>query len=106
MPAMRETPRTSPFLRLLLRMRESGVALEKYMVPTAMAVRTVWALAETLTMCADPEAVRWGRAGCVAAGDVEDLVMEAGSVVDSSSLSLVGMAGEDCGSSGGREEVE
>jgi hypothetical protein len=28
-----------------------------------MAVRVVCCLFETLTMCAEPEAVRWGRCG-------------------------------------------
>lgn len=34
----------------------------KWTVPTAVAVRVVCALADTLTMCAEPVDVRWGRA--------------------------------------------
>ena len=61
MPAMRETARTSPFFKDAEEIRLSGVGLLKYTVPTAMAVRTVCALAETDTMCAEPEEVRCGR---------------------------------------------
>lgn len=63
MPAIRDVPRTSPFFKLFERINWRGVGLVKYTVPTAMAVRVVCCLFETLTMCAEPEAVRWGRCG-------------------------------------------
>ena len=62
-PAMRDTLSTSPFLSELLRMRDRGVGFEKYTVPIAMAVRTVCALKETDTMCAEPAGVRCGSVG-------------------------------------------
>lgn len=86
MPATRLTARTSPFLRDAELIRLSGVGLLKCTVPTAMAVRMVWALEETETMCAEPEEVRCGSEGV---GDFAAGVEEV----------------EGAGSRGGREEV-
>lgn len=46
MPAMRATPRTSPFLTREARMREAGVGLEKRIVLMAMARREVGGLCD------------------------------------------------------------
>ncbi|KAE8821909.1 hypothetical protein HRS9139_10572 [Pyrenophora teres f. teres] len=100
MPAMRDTPSTSPFFALFERMRARGVGLVKETVPTAMAVRMVLVLVEMETMWAEPVLVRWGREVGVAGGVGYD---DAGIV-----FSLFGCS-ESCldeGVGGGRDDVE
>src|SRR3954466_15001207 len=61
MPAMRAAPSTSPFLALPETIR-SSVALAMTTRPSATAVRSVAALAETSTIRASPDASIWVRA--------------------------------------------
>lgn len=63
MPAIRATLSTSPFLRLLVRIRGRAVGLEKVRVQVAMAVREVMALGVIETMWAVPVGVRWVSIG-------------------------------------------
>src|SRR5262249_48896863 len=60
MPAVRATPKTSPFASWPARAAESVAGLI-LMVARATASRTVSGLAETSTIRASPEALRWGR---------------------------------------------
>ena len=61
MPAMRAAPSTSPFLALPETIR-SSVALVMTTRPSATAMRSVAALAETSTIRASPDASIWVRA--------------------------------------------
>src|SRR4029453_13191003 len=80
MPAIRAAPSTSPFLALPETIR-SSVALVMTTRPSATAVRSVAALAETSTIRASPDASIWVRA----APPLEALCLKP--------LSAIGLAG-------------
>jgi hypothetical protein len=62
-PAIRATPRTSPFFSWLERIRGRAVGFEKRIEQMATAVRLVMALEDIGTMWAEPVGVRCVRFG-------------------------------------------
>src|SRR6266436_6465934 len=92
MPAMRAVPSTSPFFALPDRIR-SSVALLMTTRPSATAMRSVAALADTSTMRASPPESIWVRAGpFLESPALEDLSLEDLSLED---LSLEDLSLED-----------
>src|SRR5277367_4522707 len=80
MPAIRATPKTSPFLARFSRMRVAATELENWTLQTAVAVRLETSLDDIDTICAFPDVFRCVRLGFKEQPLLEGVVFGGGSI--------------------------